>query len=317
MPEPSAAAETSLPQLSAHAGRRRQPWRRSLARLLACLALGGLGGCALLDRPQRQWIFQPGTHAHPARVGAAAGLEEVWIDLPGGHGSLHALWLPQPAPDAPQMLYLHGARWDIRSSAARMRRMQSLGFSVLGIDYRGFGSSTMLLPSEASVHADARAAWEWLRARQPGARRFIYGHSLGGAIGVRLAGAEPDAAGLIVEGGFTSIADVFTTFRWGWLPARPFITQPFDAARQIAGLRLPVLVVHGERDRMVPPALGRALYERANEPKRFVLVPHAQHHDTDELGQAQYRQALAEFFGLGGAVPGPTLSAGVVQFRDE
>ena len=59
---------------------------------------------------------------------------------------LHGLWLAQPRADAPVLLYLHGARWDVRSSAQRMRRMHELGFAVLGIDYRGFGQSSPALP---------------------------------------------------------------------------------------------------------------------------------------------------------------------------
>ena len=113
---------------------------------------------------------------------------------------LHALWLPQPAPGAPVLLYLHGARWDVRGSAPRMRRMHELGFAVLGIDYRGFGRSSAALPSETLAYEDARAAWQWLAARHGPARRFVFGHSLGGAIAVHLAIEVADEAGLIVEG---------------------------------------------------------------------------------------------------------------------
>jgi alpha-beta hydrolase superfamily lysophospholipase len=110
----------------------------------------------------------------------------VWIPFTSAESGeavrLHGLWLGQPAVDAPVLLYLHGARWDVRGSAPRMRRMHELGFSVLGIDYRGFGRSTAGLPSEALAGEDARAAWQWLATRAPGAPRVVFGHSLGGAI---------------------------------------------------------------------------------------------------------------------------------------
>jgi uncharacterized protein len=277
--------------------------RRLLWRGLAAAALGALllGGCASLDEQQRRWIFQPGTRSW-AGGGAVDGLNEVWIDFRSAATQqpvrLHGLWMPQAEPRAPVLLYLHGARWDVRSSAHRMRRMHELGFAVLGIDYRGFGRSSEDLPSEALAHEDAQAAWRWLAAQQPQAPRYLFGHSLGGAIAVQLAAEVQDEAGLIVEGTFTSIADVVGTFKWGWLPVRPFITQRFDAAARIAQVGAPVLVVHGSEDTLIRPELGRALYDKASQPKRFVLVEGGSHHNTNALGQSQYRQALGDLFGL-------------------
>ncbi|HEX2013347.1 MAG TPA: alpha/beta fold hydrolase [Roseateles sp.] len=277
------------------------PWRRLLAAILAASAL--LGGCATLDEKQREWIFQPSDRSWAGGLAAAQGMEEVWIDFTpkGGDGpvKLHGLWAPSERADAPVLLYLHGARWDVRGSAPRMRRMQELGFSVLGIDYRGFGQSSKTLPSEAMAYEDARAAWDWLARQHPRRPRYVFGHSLGGAIAVQLASEVQQAsAGLIVEGSFTSIPAVASSYRWGWLPVGPLITQRFDAASRIATLKMPVLVVHGSADAIISPALGRALFERAPEPKRFVLVEGGSHHNTNAIGQGQYREALAELFGL-------------------
>ena len=273
--------------------------RRAGAALLAALLL--MAGCATLDEQQRRWIFQPGTRSW-AGAAAADGMQDVWIDFEsraaGQPARLHGLWLAQADPQAPTMLYLHGARWDVRSSAHRMRRMHALGFSVLGIDYRGFGRSSEQLPSEDLAQEDAQAAWQWLARHQPQAPRYLFGHSLGGAIAVRLAAEVDDEAGLIVEGGFTSIPDVVSSFKWGWLPVGPLITQRFDAAARIASVGAPVLVVHGSEDTLIQPALGQALYERAASPKRFVLVEGGSHHNTNSLGQHQYRQALADLFGM-------------------
>lgn len=263
-----------------------------------------LAGCATLDQKQREWIFQPNTTAATRVEAPAEGLEDVWIthrpQASGPEVRLHALWLPHPKADAPVLLYLHGARRNIEGSTFRIRNMQSLGFSVLAVDYRGFGQSTAELPSEASVLEDARAAWDWIAREQPGRPRYIFGHSLGGAIAVQLAAEVSDARGLIVEGTFTSIPDVFRSFRWGWLPLTPLITQRFDSARRIADVRVPVLVVHGAADGLIKPELGRALYEKAMAPKRFVLVEGGTHYSTNGVGQALYRDALRELFGLEG-----------------
>jgi alpha-beta hydrolase superfamily lysophospholipase len=278
-------------------------WRRLLALpLLALLALGLSAGCSTLDEQQRKWIFQPSDRTWWGGLAAAEGMQDVWIEFHSSSADdqvkLHGLWLPQVHADAPLLLYLHGARYDVRGSAPRMRRMHELGFAVLGIDYRGFGQSTPGLPSETLAREDALAAWDWLAAQRPGAARYLFGHSLGGAIAVQAATTAPGLAGLIVEGSFTSIADVFGTFKWGWLPISPLITQRFDAAADIGRVNVPVLVVHGSEDALIQPELGRALFDRAREPKRFVLVQGGSHHNTNALGQPLYREAISDLFGL-------------------
>ena len=269
----------------------------------ALLAIGvALGGCAALDRQQREMIFQPSDRTWAGGLAAAEGMDDVWIDFQPAEADaparLHGLWLAQDHADAPVLLYLHGARFDVRGSAPRMRRMHDLGFSVLGIDYRGFGRSSAGLPSEAQAGDDALAAWRWLAARHPNSRRFVFGHSLGGAIAVNLAAKVDDEAGLIVESSFPSIADVVATFKWGWLPLAPLITQKLDAGSRIGQVGSPVLVVHGDHDNLILPMLGRQLFDRAAEPKRFVLVEGGSHHDANLIGQPLYREALADLFGI-------------------
>ncbi|NKI92856.1 alpha/beta fold hydrolase [Rhizobacter sp. SG703] len=284
--------------------------RQSVLTAGLALLLGLQIGCASLDERQRAWIFQPGDRVWYGGAAAAEGMDDAWIDYRSNVAEsrdqavrLHGLWLAQDDPKAPVLLYLHGARFDVRASATRMRRMHELGFSVLAIDYRGFGRSSAGLPSQALADEDAHAAWDWLAHKRPQARRFIFGHSLGGAIAVQLAAEVPDEAGLIVEGSFTSIPDVVSTFRWGWLPVGPLITQRFDAASRVADIGSPLLVVHGSDDTLIQPALGRALFERAREPKRFMLIEGASHHNTNDLGQPQYREAVAELFGIGRSPP--------------
>jgi alpha-beta hydrolase superfamily lysophospholipase len=288
--------------------RRPEPVRRRWTRAFvgsvfaAAVAVGLFAGCTTLDERQREWIFQPSDRTWAGGLAAAEGMQDVWIDFTSKQSGepvrLHALWQPQDRPDAPVLLYLHGARYDVRGSAHRMRRMHALGFAVLGVDYRGFGQSSKALPSETLAVEDALAAWQWLAAQHPQSPRYVFGHSLGGAIAVHVASEAVDCAGLIVEGSFTSIPDLVGTFKWGWLPVGPLITQRFDAGSRIAQVRAPVLVVHGSDDALIQPELGRALYARAREPKRFELVDGGSHHSTNAIGQPQYQQALAELFGL-------------------
>ena len=293
-------------------------------------------GCAALDERQRAWIFQPSDRSWGSSGDAAEGMDDVWIEFQskasGNAVKLHGLWLAashssntdktDPAGKTPKtnmtdktdlshasnlsgklasggspvMLYLHGARWNVAGSASRMRRMQELGFSVLAIDYRGFGKSSKDLPSEAMAVEDARAAWDWLAAKYPQRPRYIFGHSLGGAIAIELASQVDDESGTIVEGTFTSIPDVASSMKWGWLPVGPLITQRFEAVRKVDKIGSPLLVVHGTDDQLIMPELGRKLFEAAKQPKAFVLVEGGSHFNTNAVGQTQYRQALAQLF---------------------
>ena len=128
---------------------------------------------------QRGWIFQPSDRSWGASADLARDMQDVWIDFDskatGRPVKLHGLWLPASTAQtgwngakAPVLLYLHGARWNVEGSAPRIRRMQELGFSVLAIDYRGFGKSSPDLPSENMAYEDAHAAWDWLAAPAAG-----------------------------------------------------------------------------------------------------------------------------------------------------
>ena len=201
--------------------------------IFVLLAAALFGGCSSLDTQQRKWIFMASA-LHAAELPRRGdGLKDIWIEHDsaetGQRVKLHALWFEHEAPDAPVLLYLHGARRNVEGSVWRIEQMRDLGFSVLAI----------------------------------------------------------------------AIPEVFQTMKWGWLPITPFITQRFDSASRIARVKAPVLVAHGSRDSLIRPALGRALYERAPSPKKFVLVEGGTHGSTNRLAQAQYREALKELFGLG------------------
>jgi hypothetical protein len=151
----------------------------------------------------------------------AEGMDDVWMSSTRATGQptrLHGLWLAAERPGAPVLLYLHGARWNVTGSAMRIRRMQELGFSVLAIDYRGFGKSSAGPAQRSMAAEDARAAWDWLASSTPRRRAT--------SSAIRWAAPSPstwpprsrDERGVMVEGTFTSIPDVASTMKWGWLP---------------------------------------------------------------------------------------------------
>jgi uncharacterized protein len=276
----------------------KQPFRL-IAATLALAAL--LAGCATLHEKQGQWIFNPTDRTWGNTAEMAAGMDEAWVEfsskVTGKPAKVHLL-INGSSKTKPVLLYLHGARWNVVGSAWRIERMRELGFTVVAVDYRGFGKSDLETPSEEKSYEDAQAAWDWMAKTYPNQPRYIFGHSLGGAIAIELATRVNDEQGTLVEGTFTSIPDVFSTLKWGWLPVGWMISQRFDSEKKVATIGSPLLVVHGSKDRLIDPALGKRLFEAAAQPKRFVLVEGGSHHNTNGLGQAQYRAALREMFGI-------------------
>ena len=271
--------------------------------LLAIAALIFTGGCAYLETKQGDWIFNPVQGEWRGYRGAPEGVEEVWIPVGTKGEKLHAWWSPQPEKNAPVLLYLHGARWNLTGSVTRIPRWNRMGFSVLAIDYRGFGKSAFAdgsSPTEQSANEDAEAAWRYLSMRDPSVntKRFIFGHSLGGSMAMHLALKEKTASGLILEGAFTSIPDMIKETRWGFLPVSFLVTQRFDNFDRISDVTIPILFAHGTDDNIVPFGMAERLYAASKAPKRFLRVEGGTHHNLTANYFDEYRRAVAEHFGL-------------------
>jgi uncharacterized protein len=280
---------------------RRTRAARWLAAATAALAVASAAGCAYLDTKQREWIFraQRDIHSTPASYGLP--FEEVWLavagDSDGARERVHGWWIPGPDASAPTLLYLHGARWSLSNNLFRIQRLHRMGFAVLAIDYRGFGRSDGELPSEAQAYDDAQVAWKHLRLLEPDARRrFVYGHSLGGAVAIELATRNDDVAGLIVESTFTSMADMAEKMGYGGLGL--MLTQRFDSLAKVATVRAPVLFVHGTSDRFVPPEMSERLYAAAPEPKRLLLVESGNHSNVSAVAFDKYQAAVRDLLAL-------------------
>ena len=296
---------------------------RRTPRFRAAIALAfvavSVGGCVALELRERELVFRPTREVAGWYSGMPDAVQEIYLPVgaPDAGERIHAWWWPADDPGAPVVFYLHGVRWNLTGHLNRMSQLRRFGFSVFAIDYRGFGKSDGELPSEATVYEDARAGWQWLIGREPDAsRRYIYGHSLGGAVAIDLAaslvGDPPGAHGLIVESSFTSLAELVSEMGYGWLPARLLLSQKFDSIEKIRQLRMPVLIVHGVDDRYVPPRLSEALYAAAPSPKKLLLIPNGTHNNSAWTGDADYRLALRELFGpigLGFADPGESVVA--------
>ena len=267
------------------------------------LAIFFLGSCAYIETKQGEWIFNPVQGEWRGFRGLPAEFRERWIPVGKRDEKLYAWWSPVADPNAPVLLYLHGARWNLSGSASRIPRWNRMGFSVLAIDYRGFGKSVAAdgtAPSEQRANEDAEAAWAYLSRLAPNSRRFIFGHSLGAAMATQLALKYPDAAGLILEGSFTSVPDMIRETRWGFLPVGFLVTQRFDIIDRIDDVTVPVLVAHGTADEIVPFSMGERVFAAARAPKRFLRAEGGSHHNLSANFFDDYQKAVFELFKLNG-----------------
>lgn len=202
--------------------------------------------------------------------------EDAWFEADGK--KLHGWYVPHEQPRA-VLLFAHGNAGNLSYRAESIDTLvKRLRVSVMIFDYRGYGRSTGS-PNEAGILADARAARRWLahRAGIRESRIVLMGESLGGAVVVDLAAAD-GARGLILENTFSSMADV-AAFHYSWLPVRWLMRTRLDSLAKIGNYHGPLLEIHGDADSIVPLTLAQRLYEAANPPKQFVIIPHGDHND--------------------------------------
>jgi len=265
-----------------------------------CL-LSALNGCAWWDQKERSLVYRP-TPGRPANfAGLAKGDESFTVDVPGNNADapdhLHMWWLPNADPHAPTLLYLHGTFRALYRNLPKIDALREAGFSVLAVDYRGWGESTPLIPSERSILADADRAWQELVRRQPDPhKRVIFGHSLGGGVAIDLASRKHypvDYGALIVESTFTNLPEVASAAGVLGTIASWITRQKFDSVDKIGQVDAPILMLHGENDRTVPVALGRRLRDAARPGSvHWIEVPGGSHSDLHVEAPELYRNAV-------------------------
>jgi fermentation-respiration switch protein FrsA (DUF1100 family) len=253
--------------------------KRSLRR--GIIVVGGLAGLGYLApmvylaANERHIVFRPDMFGGREVMPLPDSLHLVSNRVAfrsGDSARITGLAIPSADSDAQWLLYLHGNAGNVTSSVLPQfyARWHALGLSVLAIDYRGYGESEDRLPSEQGTYADARAAYDWLRTARsvPANRIIIYGHSLGSGVATELA-LHVDAAGLIVEGAFTSIPDIGATV-YPWFPVRLISSQRFANIDKIGRVAMPKLIMHASDDHIVPYAQGQAVFAAARAPKEWV-----------------------------------------------
>jgi fermentation-respiration switch protein FrsA (DUF1100 family) len=261
---------------------------RTVLRILVLLLLAG-GVLLLLEK---HLIYFP-MRAHDATpVGLGLAHEELALRTEDGV-RLHGWFLPVEGSRL-SLLVCHGNAGNVSHRLDRALLLQSrLKLDVLLFDYRGYGASEGS-PDEEGTYRDARAAYRWLVARGIGPERVVlFGESLGSAVALQVA-VEVEARALVLESPFASIPEMARAV-YPFLPVWPFVRTRYDNVAKVGRLRMPLLVLHGDRDEVVPFTQGRRVFDAAPEPKTFFAIPGASHNDTYLVGGEAYWQALRAF----------------------
>jgi fermentation-respiration switch protein FrsA (DUF1100 family) len=224
-----------------------------------------------------------------------AGLKHDEIRFQAEDGvPLHGWWIPAPRrPAAAHVLLCHGNAGNIGDRVLHAKLLSDAGLDVFLFDYRGYGRSEGA-PDEEGTYRDARAALAAL-LKQAGVDhgRIVYvGESVGGAVALALA-LEAPPLGLVLQSAFTCIRDM-CRLHYPVIPAA-LVPDAYPNLRRVAELRSPLLVIHGDRDDIVPVGHGRALFEAARAPKRVEIVRGAGHNDLIEAMGASYGTTIAEW----------------------
>ncbi len=258
--------------------------------LFIFIALGYVGLLALMYGFQRALVFFPdGRRTPPAANGFPQAQE---IALTSSDGEKLITWHVPPKGDKAVVLYFQGNAGALDLRVGRFQWLVETGSGLLALCYRGYGGSSGR-PSEQGLIRDVIAAYEFAASCYPSTRIVLWGESLGTALAIALA-AERKVGGLILDAPFTSAADVGAA-AYFFMPVRWLMKDPFHSDQRIARVHAPILVLHGERDRVVPIRFGERLFALANEPKRMVRFPNGGHVDLDNHGAVDIvKKFLAE-----------------------
>jgi fermentation-respiration switch protein FrsA (DUF1100 family) len=245
----------------------------------------------ILEYSEKGIVFFP----DPVLIGTPAdyGLEyeEVWFAAEDGV-QLHGWWVPKPG--APVVVWFHGNAGNISHRLENLKLLWDLvGVQVFIFDYREYGRSQGRISREGT-YKDAAAAYRYVSEtrKMAGNDIVLFGRSLGSTLAVDLAVRMP-CRGLIIESAFTNSSDMarlFAPFLFDWRPK-----VPYDNIGKIAKVRVPLLIIHGSEDEIIPVEMGRRLYAAANDPKELYLIPGAHHNDTYLVGGKTYFERLKAF----------------------
>jgi fermentation-respiration switch protein FrsA (DUF1100 family) len=228
---------------------------------------------------QRAMLYHPtALRIPPARAGMPEAQE---VELETSDGETLVAWHVPPRGDKPVVIYFHGNGEIVQWRIVHHRALIRDGAGLLAVNFRGYGGSTGT-PSEDGLHRDAAAAYAFAAARYPAQRIALYGVSLGTGVAVKLASEQP-VAKLVLEAPYTSTADVAAGL-FPFVPVRWLMKDQLRSDQWIGKVHVPLLIMQGTRDDVIPIRFGERLFALAHEPKQFVRFDGGGHNDLDRYG---------------------------------
>jgi fermentation-respiration switch protein FrsA (DUF1100 family) len=247
----------------------------TLAKILAGVVGVYLLVALVMYMGQRRLMYFPDTaRILPAEAGLPNVTERV-LNTPDG--ARIVAWYGKAKPGQPTLLYFHGNGGGLAERAERFRRFMGQGWGVYMMAYRGYAGSSGY-PTEANNVADARLAYGALvQEGVPADSIILYGESLGTNLATRVA-AERASIGLILEAPYTSVLDIALT-DYPFLPVRLLLSDRYETDKVLPQVKVPLLIIHGKEDGIIPVSMAQKLAKLANEPKRLVIFPEGDHSD--------------------------------------
>ena len=240
---------------------------------------------------QRRLLYIPGSSVPPVEEVLAGWSEATLVTTDGLE---LGAWYSPPEPDEPVVVVFNGNAGSRVDRAELGSRLESQGFGVLLVDYRGYGGNPGA-PSEDGLALDARAADRWVRNEADGHRVVFFGESLGAAVAIEVAVAHPPDA-LILRSPFTSLADV-VRHHYRVAPPPFLLRDRYPSDERIGDVGVPILVIAGSEDSIVPSSQSQELYETAREPKELVVIDGADHNDAELVAGREVVEAVDRFVG--------------------
>ena len=242
------------------------------------LAMGLLA--LIVPTLQRRLMYYPDTTYYKPAEAGLAGVEELPLETPDGERVL--AWYARAKPGRRTILYFHGNAGSLETRSVRIAKYMARGLGVFMMTYRGFGGSSGS-PSEAANVSDALLAYNKLTALGVDPLDIIvYGESLGTGVAVKVA-REKRVGGLVLDAPYTSMVEL-AALHYPLIPGRWFMTDRYETRSNITEVSAPLLIIHGERDRIVPIEMGRQVFALAPEPKTLRTFPEAGHDDHYRFG---------------------------------
>ena len=239
---------------------------------------------------EKQFIFHPDSHIDQTPRDIGLPFEDVFFTTSDGI-RLNGWFVPYPDA-AITLLWFHGNAGNISHRLENIKLLHDkVRVNVFIFDYRGYGRSEGTV-SEKGTYLDGQAAIEHLRMHYAveTTNLVLFGRSLGAAVATEMA-SRTDALALILETPFASIAEMARTI-FPFLPIGPFLKTKYDVVQKVRAIKSPLLVLHGDRDEIVPLHQAEKVFDAAPQPKAFYTIVGASHNDTYLVGGDLYFQAL-------------------------